>query len=116
MFQYSEEDAAYLAELEGIEFLCEEPSAELEGTARVLAERYEERLPELAEFILEEMETDGLDFGPLTVSALTAALGRPQIDLDQSVVRYLEQTLDDHIFEVEFEGELEEFLYFTMDG
>lgn len=32
------------------------------------------------------------------------------------MLRYLEQTLDDHIFEVEFEGDLEEFLVFTIDG
>ena len=82
MFEYSKEDAAYLAQLNGIEFICEEPSEELEETARKLAELYEDRLPALAEFILEEMETDGLDFGPLTVSELMDALfgadaGRP---------------------------------------
>ena len=116
MFKYSEESAAYLAELNGIEFLCEEPSEELEAAAKRLAACYEDRLPALAEFILEEMETDGLDFGPLTVSELTGALGKPQIDLDTSVVHYLEQTLDGHIFDVEFEGDLEEFLIFTLDG
>ena len=109
MFEYSKEDAAYLAQLNGIEFICEEPSEELEETARKLAELYEDRLPALAEFMLEEMETDGLDFGPLTDS-------EPQIDLDTSVVHYLEQTLDDHIFDVEFDGDLEEFLIFTLDG
>ena len=116
MFKYSEEDGAHLAELNGIEFVCEEPSGELEEQARKLANLYKDRLTALAEFILEEMETDGLDFGPLTASKLIDALGKPQIDLDQSVLRYLEQTLDDHIFEVEFEGDLEEFLVFTIDG
>lgn len=116
MFKYSEEDGAYLAELSGVEFICGEPSGELEEQARELADLYEDRLTALAEFILEEMETDGLDFGPLTASGLIEALGKPQIDLDQSVLRYLEQTLDDHIFEVEFEGDLEEFLVFTIDG
>ncbi len=113
MFHYSEEDGAYLAELDGIEFTCEEPSEECEALARVLAGRYEERLPDLAEFILEEA---GGIFGPLTAEELTIHLGKPQIDLDRSCVTYLEQDLDDHILEVEFEGELEEFLYFTMDG
>ena len=116
MFHYSEEDGAYLAELNGIEFLCTEPSEELEETAKRLAEVYEDRLPALAEFILEEMETDGLDFGPLTVPELTAALGKPQIDLDTSVIHYMEQTLDDHVFDVEYDGDLEEFLIFTLDG
>ena len=102
--------------MNGIEFICEEPSEELEETAKRLAEVYEDRLPALAEFILEEMETDGLDFGPLTVPELTAALGKPQIDLDTSVIHYMEQTLDDHVFDVEYDGDLEEFLIFTLDG
>ncbi len=118
MFKYSEEDSAYLAELNGIEFICEEPSGELEELAKRLAKRYEERLPALADFILEEMEADGLipAYGPLSAKELAAALGKPQIDLDQSAVHYLEQTLDGHIFDVEFAGDLEEFLIFTIDG
>ena len=116
MFKYSEEWASYLAELNGVEFICEEPSEELEAAAKRLAEGYQDRLPALAAFILEEMETDGLGFGPLTVPELIAALGKPQIDLDQSVIHYMEQTLDDHIFDVEYEGDLEEFLVFTLDG
>jgi len=113
MFHYSEEDGAYLAELDELEFICEEPSEECEAQAKALAVCYEERLPDLAAFMLEEM--DGV-LGPLTAEELTAHLGKPQIDLDRSCVTYLEQDLDDHILEVEFEGELEEFLYFTMDG
>jgi len=113
VFHYSDENGAYLAELDGIEFTCEEPSEEYEALARALADRYEERLPDLAEFMLGEM--DGT-FGPLTAEELAARLGTPQIDLDRSCVTYLEQDLDHHILEVEFEGELEEFLYFTMDG
>ena len=116
MFKYDEEWSAYLAELNGIEFICEKPSEELEAAAKRLAERYEGRLADLAEFILEEMETGGLDFGPLTVPELIAALGRPQIDLDTSVIHYMEQTLDGHIFDVEFNGDLEEFLTFALDG
>ena len=116
MFQYDEECGAYLAERNGVEFICEEPSGELEEAARELADCYEDRLPALAEFILEEMETDGLGFGPLTVSELIHALGKPQIDLDASVIHYLDQTLDDHIFDIEFEGNLEEFLLFALDG
>ena len=116
MFHYSEEDGAYMAELNGIEFLCTEPSEELEAAANRLAECYEDRLPALAEFILEEMETDGLGFGPLTVPELIEALGKPQIELDAGVIHYLEQTLDGHIFDVEYDGDLEEFLVFTLDG
>ncbi|MEY8387646.1 hypothetical protein AALC17_10185 [Oscillospiraceae bacterium 38-13] len=116
MFKYSEETGAYLAELNGVEFVCEDPSEEFEALAETLADCYEDRLPALAEFILEEMENDGLGYGPLTAPQLIAALGKPQIDLDQNAVRYMEHTLDDHIFEVEFDGDLKEFLVFTIDG
>ena len=116
MFEYDEDNGAYLAVSNGIEFVCEEPSEELEAVAKRRAEVYEARLPDLAAFILEEMETDGLGFGPLTVPELTAALGKPQIDLDTSVIHYMEQTLDGHIFDVEYDGDLEEFLIFTLDG
>ena len=116
MFKHDEEWDARMAELNGIEFICEEPSEELEETAKRLAEVYEDRLPALAEFILEEMETDGLGFGPLTVPELIEALGKPQIELDAGVIHYLEQTLDGHIFDGEYDGDLEEFLVFTLDG
>lgn len=113
MFHYSEEYEAYLAEQDGIEFLCEEPAPEYTAWMERLAERYKERLPELAAFMLEEL--DGI-YGPLTAEEFIPQLGRPQIDLERSAVRYLEHDFDDHILEVEFEGDLEEFLYFAMDG
>lgn len=113
MFRYSQEEGAYLAELNGIEFLCEEPSEELEEEAERLAALYKDCLPGLIRFMLEEL--DGV-YGPLTAEEFTARLGRPQIDLDRSCVVYLEHDFDGHILEVEFEGELEEFLYLSMNG
>lgn len=113
MFEYSEADSAYLAELDGMEFICEKPSEEYEKLAKTLADCYEDRLPDLAEFMLEEL--DGV-YGALTAEEFISQLGRPQFDLDRSCVCYLEHDFDDHILEVEFEGELEEFLIFTMDG
>ena len=103
MFKWSEEDASHLAELNGIEELAKE-----------LAECYEERLPEIVAYILPELEEI---FENLTAEKLTAALGKPRIDLDGCVITYLEQTLDkSHIFDLEFDGALEEFLEFSMDG
>ena len=114
MFKYSEEDGAYLAELSGIEVVCEEPSGELEAAAKKLAELYEDRLPEIAAYILPGLENM---FEGLTVEKLIADLGTPQIDLDVSTITYLEQTLDEsHIFTLEFDGAMEELLEFTVDG
>lgn len=113
MFHYSKEDRAYLAEINGVELICETPGKEREEQAEVLAARYESCLLGLARFMLDEL--DGL-YGPLTVREFIARLGRPQINLDESVIRFLEHDFDDHILEVPFEGELEEFLVLTMDG
>ncbi len=113
MFHYSEEAEAYLAELNGVKFLCEEPSEELTEWAEILAANYKERLPVLAAFMRKEL--DGV-YGPLTAEELAAGLGRPQIDLERSCVTYLDQKFDDHILEVEFEGDLETFLYLSTDG
>lgn len=114
MFQYSEEDGVYLAELGGIEFICEKPSGELEEAAKELADCYEDQLPEVAAYILPEL-TEA--FEGLTAERLLAALGKPQIDLDAGTITYLEQALDEsHIFVLEFDGALEEFLEFSMDG
>ena len=113
MFQYSEEYGAYLAELDGMEFICEEPSEEYEEQAKALAACYEERLTDLSEFMLEEL--DGV-YGLLTADEFASGLGRPQFDLDRNCVTFLEHDFDDHILEVEYEGQLEEFLILTMDG
>lgn len=114
MFKFSEEDGAHLAKRNGIEFVCEEPSGELEELAEELADLYEDRLPEIAAYILPGL--DGI-FKGLTAEKLVAALGTPQIDLDASTLTYLEQRLDEsHIFVLEFDGALEEFLEFTVDG
>ena len=56
-------------------------------------------------------------FGVSDVDIIKKALGKPQIDLDSSVIVYCEQTLDDvHIISVEFGGLFTDFYYASIDG
>lgn len=114
LFTFSEEEQAYTARIDSVEFICEEVQEGYEETAREIAEVYEDKLPELAEFILADI---GDIFGDITVQELAEALGTPQIDLDRETVTYLDHTLDDtHIIDVEYEGILEELLEVSING
>ena len=113
-FTYHEEEENYIAEINGIQFVCEDVMPEFEETALALADVYQEKLPEIAAFLLDDMEEM---FGDISVEELTEALGMPQIDLDREVISYLEHTLDDcHIIDVEYGGVLEEFYEAVIDG
>ena len=56
-------------------------------------------------------------FGVSDTDIIQKALGKPQIDLDRSMIVYCEQTLDDiHIISVEFGELFTEFYYASIDG
>lgn len=114
LFTYDAEEGAYSAEIEGIQFVCEEWKPEVEKTAYALAKRYPQKLPQIAAFLLEEV---GAVFDDLSADELMEALGTPQIDLDREIITYLEHTLDDdHIIDVEYGGLLEELYEASIDG
>ena len=114
LFKFSEEEQAYTARIDSVEFICEEVQEGYEDTARDIAEVYEDKLPELAEFILSDV---GDIFGDITVQDVMEALGTPQVDLDRETVTYTDHTLDDiHIIEVEYEGILDDLLGVSVDG
>ena len=114
LFNFDEEERAYTANIDSVEFICEEVQEGYEETAREIAEVYEDKLPELAEFILDDV---GDIFGDITAEDVMDALGAPQIDLDRETVTYLDHKLDDiHIIEVEYEGILDDLLGVSIDG
>ena len=114
LFNFNEEEQGYTAEINKVRFICEEVQDGYEDTAREIAEVYDDKLAELAEFILADVEDI---FGDITVEEVMDSLGTPEIDLDRETVTYLEQKLDDmHIIEVEYEGILEDFLGVSLDG
>lgn len=114
LFVFDEEENLHTAKMNGIEFICEEATPELEKAVPALAEAYQEKLPRLAAFIMKDIAEF---FGEMTEDELTDALGTPQIDLDRETVTYLDHTLDDtHIIEVEYGGLLDEFYEVSIDG
>jgi len=114
MFKFDEERDEYVAELNGVEFVCDEPQDGDEEEAQKLSELYFEKLPEMIEFMLPELQKV---YGEIDKAELPRLLGKPTIDLTACQIMYLEQTLDDiHIIEFEFSDDFEEFFYFNIDG
>ncbi len=114
MFQYSEDEERWLAEVNGIEFVSEE-EPELSGEeVRGLAGSYQEHLPQILDFMLPSLEEF---YGKLDKTELPGLLGRPQIDLDTSQVAYCEHTLDEtHVIGFEFYDDFETLENLTIDG
>ena len=105
----------YEVKINGISFVCESVEEGFEETAASIAEVYESKLNDIAEFMLEEGISDF--FGELTPEQIIKSLGTPTIDLERYLVTYLEHTFDDeHIIEFEYDGLLDEFFYLSIDG
>ena len=105
----------YEAVIDGVGFVCENADKDTESRAQAIAAAYRERFGELADFMLDE--GIGEEYEGLTADRRKKALGKPVIDLDANTISYLDHKLDDdHIIEVEFDGELDEFLYLNIDG
>lgn len=114
LFEFDEKQKGYIAEIDSMRFYCEELKPEYEILAKELADSYEEKLPEIIEFMLPEIQEI---FGDVSEEELMEAIGIPQIDLDREIISYLEQTLDDiHIIDVEFSGIFDEFFEVKIDG
>ena len=113
-FKFDEERDAYVAELNGVEFVCDELQEDYKKEAQKLSKLYHENLPEMIAFILPELEEI---YGEVDKDKLPQLLGKPTINLSTFQIMYLEQTLDDsHIIEFEYGDDFEEFFYFSIDG
>ena len=113
-FKFDEERDEYVAELNGIEFVCNEPQENYKKEAQKLSKLYVEKLPEMIEFMLPELQEI---YGEVDKDKLPGLLGKPTINLSTFQIMYLEQTLDDsHIIEFEYGDDFEEFFYFNIDG
>lgn len=114
MFKFDEEREEYVAELNGVEFICDEPQDGYEEEAQKLSELYLEKLPEMIEFMLPDLQQV---YGEIDMDSLPQLLGKPTVNLDTFQIMYMEQTLDDtHILEFEYGDDFEEFFYFNIDG
>lgn len=114
IFVFDERDSVFAAQLNDIKFICEKVKDNYEQYAKDLADAYKSKLSVIVDFILPDVQEM---FGVSDVSAVCNALGKPQIDLDRSLLSYCELTLDDtHIIDIEFGGVFTDFYYVSMDG
>ena len=113
-FKFDEERDQYVAELNGVEFVCDEPQDNYKKEARKLSKLYFEKLPKMIEFMLPELQEI---YGEVDKDKLPELFDKPTINLSTFQIMYIEQTLDNgHIIEFEYGDDFEEFFYFNIDG
>ena len=78
MFKFDEERDEYVAELNGVEFVCDKPEDSFEEEAQKLSKLYFEKLPEMLEFMLPELQQV---YGNIDKAKLPQLLGKPTINL-----------------------------------
>ena len=114
MFKFDEELDQYVAELNGVEFVCDEPQDGYEEEVQKLSKLYFEKLPEMIAFMLPDLREV---YGEVNEADLPQQLGKPTVNLTTYQIMYMEQTLDDsHIIEFEYGDNFEEFFCFNIDG
>ena len=113
---YDEQLEGYVIEIRNIIFLSEdEPDKDYIENLNVIAENYYNHLDAIIAF----MSPDLIEiYGDADAETVKGKLGKPVIDYDNGIVKYLEQTFDDiHIFEFEFlDDAFEDIQYFSIDG
>lgn len=114
MFHFDDDLKLYVAEIDGVEFACEEPREDYEEEARKLARLYGEKRRELTEFLLPELQEI---FEDVTAGDLFRRLGKPTVDLDTFRIQYFDQTLDSgHVIQFGYDEDMEGFSDFSLDG
>lgn len=114
MFKFDEEREEYVAELNGVKFVCDEPEDGAEEEVQKLSKLYLKKQPEMIDFMLPELQQI---YGDIDKAELLQLLGKPTINLTTCQIMYMEQTLDDsHIIEFEYGDDFSEFYYFNIDG
>ena len=114
MFKFDEERDEYVAQINGVEFVCDEPQDGYDEEAQKLSKLYFEKLPNMIEFMLPELQQV---YGEVDKVKLPQLLGKPTINLSTFQIMYMEQTLDDcHVIEFEYGDDFEDFFYFNIDG
>lgn len=114
MFEFDEINREYVAEIDGIQFVCESVRPGYEEYAQQLADVYYEKITDIAEFMLPAVVSV---YGKMSREDLVGNLGMPQVCLDTDELAYFRHTLDrEHVLLVEFDGLFDELMYFTIDG
>lgn len=113
---YDNELDAYTIEIKDIIFESEEEQNEdyINNLNRI-ADNYRNALNSIIEFMMPDLK---LVYGELDPKLVKAKLGKPTIDYDNGIVKYLKQSFDDvHIFIFEFlDDDFQDLQYFSIDG
>lgn len=105
----------YEASINGITFVCDNADTGSETTAKAIAECYNDKLSDIAEFMLSE----GIEeyFGDVSETDIIKNLGAPLINLDRKTITYADNSFDDMlIIEFKYTGVLESFFGLDIDG
>lgn len=86
-FNFNEKEQKFIAEINGIKFTCEEVKQKYEELAIKIAKVYTEKLPNLIELIINDIQDM---FGEISKETVINSLGIPVIDLDTETITYLE--------------------------
>lgn len=114
MFTYDKETEMYIYKINDIIFECEEVLDEYEELSLEMSKKYNEKLDDIIEFMMERL-TDM--YGDISREKVKESLGTPLINLDNFIITYINQTLDFiHIFDIEFGGIFDEFYEFSING
>lgn len=113
---YDNELDAYTIEIKDIIFESEEEQNEdyINNLNRI-ADNYRNALNSIIEFMMPDLKSV---YGELDPKLVKAKLGKPTIDYDNGIVKYLKQSFDDvHIFIFEFlDDDFQDLQYFSIDG
>lgn len=97
-------------------FLSEdEPDNDYIENLNVIAENYHNHLDKIIAFMIPDLIEM---YNHVDAETVKGKLGKPVIDYNNGIVKYLEQTFDDiHIFEFEFlDDAFGDIQYFSIDG
>ncbi|MDE6470845.1 MAG: hypothetical protein K2L19_07495 [Eubacterium sp.] len=114
--QYDAELECYVVEIKNIVFVNEEEqTADYINMLSTITDNYYNNLNQIIEFMLPELKAV---YGVDDTATIKEKLGKPIIDYDNGIVKYLEQSFDDiHIFSFEFfDDGFKEKDYFSIDG
>lgn len=117
-FLYNEEMQCYCMELNDILFSCETPDIHYESIANGLAEKYESKLPLIAEYIVHHDEFIEV-YGETSREELLEMMEEMTIpwiflkDNNSGTIAYCDP---DYVIEFSFEGEFEKFSDLSIDS
>lgn len=107
MFVLDETEKQFIAEMNGVIFICENLYHDYEKRAVELAEAYDKKLSLIVEYIRPDIEEI---FGISDTEEIQKSLGIPQVDLDRGTIMYLKYERNKrYVIGMDFDGVFDAF-------